>query len=272
MLSSGEGREGERRGGRDRKGVGGEKREGQDGEGGERKWRKEGTKTSHIFSCCQDDRCLKGMHLWPSLMQGSSLKVSDHTLLGKHVTFNKLSVCTVTYLYVYSIGSGGGGSEGTSGGGRVSLSGPWGLGTDGGHSNMTHTHTHSHTHMHLTLPQYGNILQEFMNMIILWQLIIANPSYHKVTLLPTLPTFGQSHRYTAYIWPIRVSDILQSHALLATQCISANTPSSDVTQSHRVMQHLTDDWVDKICMLNIKVIYELMLQLSCIYGEHHHQI
>lgn len=133
MLSSGEGREGERRGGGDRKGregqegeggVGREKREGQDGEGGERKWRKEGTKASHIFSCCQDDKCLKGMHLWPSLMQGSSLKVSDHTLLGRHITFNKLSVCTVTYLYVYSIGSGGGGSEGTSGGGRVSLSGP----------------------------------------------------------------------------------------------------------------------------------------------------
>ena len=57
----------------------------------------------------------------------------------------------------------------------------------------THIHTHTHTHMHLTFTtvwQYTAGIHEYDYIVTL----IANPSYHKVTLLPTwyMYTFGQS--------------------------------------------------------------------------------
>ena len=68
----------ERRGEMGRRGVG---RGGMGEEEGQSEEKKE-TK-HHMFSYCQVDRCLRGMHLWPSLMQGSSLKVRDRIYLLK---------------------------------------------------------------------------------------------------------------------------------------------------------------------------------------------
>ena len=137
------------------------------------------------------------MHHWLSLMQGSSLKVRDHTILGNYYHIRKQlyvgsfkvrdhtilgnfstiihscydlqqSQCMHKLLYVCSISSGGGGSEG-GGGGRVSLSGLRGLGTNGGHSNMTHTHTHTHTlDLYMTFIYYT---AGIMNMIILYNIV-----------------------------------------------------------------------------------------------------
>ena len=78
----------------------------------------------------------------------------------------------------------------------------------------THTHTHSHTHMHLTFTtvwQYTAGIHEYDYIV---------TTHHSKPVLSQ----GDSTAYTAYIWPIRVSDtlptfgqsvsdILQSHAL-----------------------------------------------------------